>query len=137
MAQAPLPPPPSSGGYPSGGQRPGLVTAAAVLLFIGGGLGVVAGLLFTFAAESFGGSSSGIVVVLGLITLAISALEIYAGVQILALKESGRRLGLILAAVGAALALLALLGGTGQQIISLAINGFVVYALATTKEYFR
>jgi hypothetical protein len=31
----------------------------------------------------------------------------------------------------------ALLSGASQQILSLAINGFVVYALATTKQHFR
>ncbi|HXF73096.1 MAG TPA: hypothetical protein VNO79_10860 [Actinomycetota bacterium] len=123
---------------PSGSPaRPGLVTAAAVLLFIGGGLGALGGLLAVTGGGFVGGGLGGIAIVLGLVMLAVGALEIYAGVQVLALKEQGRMIGLVLAAIGALLSLLQLGAVPGSAIVGLAINGFVIYALVTTASAFH
>jgi hypothetical protein len=132
---------PGSGGAPSGPSgspaRPGIVTAAAVLLFIGGGLGILGGLLGVTGGGFIGGGLGGLAIVLGLVTLAVGALEIYAGVQVLALKEQGRVIGLALAAIGALLSLLQIGAAPGSAIIGLAINGFILYALVTTASAFH
>ena len=134
MGQTPPPPPGAASG---GTTRPSLVTAAAVLLFVGGGFGVLGGLLALFGGGWFGGVLGGAVAVFGIIVLAISALQIWAGVQILNLREAGRILGIVLSAIGALLALGQLGGSAGGGVLSLAINGFVIYALITTQSYFR
>ncbi len=126
-------------GPPSGGSqaRPGIVTAAAVLLFIGGGFGILGGLFAVTGGGFIGGGLGGIAVVFGIIMLAIGALEIYAGVQVLALKEQGRMIGLALAAIGALISLLQIGASPGSAILGLAINGFIVYALWTSASAFR
>lgn len=130
---------PGSFGAPTGGsqERPGIVTAAAVLLFIGGAFGILGGVLGVTGGGFIGGSLGGIAVVFGIIMLAVGALEIYAGVQVLALKEQGRIIGLALAAIGALLSLVQIGASPGSSIIGLAINGFILYALWTTASAFR
>ncbi len=135
MAQTPTTPEmPGGAGSPA---RPQMVTAAAVLLFIGGGLGLLAGLFAVTGGGILGGSLGGLAIVLGLISLAVGGLEIYAGVQVLALKEQGRMLGLVLAGVGALLSLVQIGASPGSSIIGIAINGFIIYALVTNASAFR
>ncbi|HEX2025926.1 MAG TPA: hypothetical protein VHH92_05985 [Actinomycetota bacterium] len=112
--------------------RPPLVTAAAVVLFVAGGLNLI-GALLLFSAAGLGG----IVIVLALLSLVIGAASIYAGVQIMQLREQGRTLGLGIAGVGAILALLAVIQGTVLQIIALLLYAFVIYALVTQASAFR
>jgi hypothetical protein len=114
-----------------------MVTATAVLLFIGGGLGILGGLLAVAGGGILGGSLGGLAVVLGLIWLAVGGLEIYAGVQVLALKEQGRIIGIVLAALGALLSLAQIGASPGSAIIGLAINGFILYALVTNASSFQ
>jgi len=132
---------PGTGGTPAGPSgrpaRPGIVTAAAVLLYVGGGLGALGGLLEVTGGGFLGGAFGGIAIVLGLVMLAVGALEIYAGVQVLALREQGRVIGLALAAIGALLSLLQIGAAPGSAIIGLAINGFILYALVTTASAFH
>jgi hypothetical protein len=125
-------PPPGPPGAPTPGARPGVVTAAGIILIVAGGLGVIFGLL-AFA----GAAVSGLFVVLAIILLAIGAVEIYAGVLVLQLRERGRIIGLVAAGVGALLNVLFLIQGDFSQIIGLALNGFVIWALATNQQYFR
>ena len=128
MSQAPVPPPPGSS---ASSRRPGMVTAAAVLLIIGAIIGVLAGLLLLTAANL-----GGIFVGVALFVLAVSALQLYAGVQILGLKERGRMLGIILAAIGAVLQLASIGRQPATSIISIALSLFVIYALVQNREYF-
>src|SRR5262249_14853750 len=88
----PSPPPPPSYGPSGGPARPGAVTTAAVLLFIVGALNVIGGLILVTAT-----SIGAFYALLGVLSLAIAAAEIYAGVQVMALKERGRILGIVLA----------------------------------------
>src|SRR4051812_16532171 len=83
-------PPPATG--PVRGQRPGPVTAASVLLFVDGGLAIL-GALVLFALSSLGL----IFTLIAILYLVVGALAIYAGVQCLALKASGQRIGIVLA----------------------------------------
>jgi hypothetical protein len=136
MAETPGTPsmPPGPAGSPA---RPQMVTAAAVLLFIGGGLGILAGLLAVTGGGILGGGLGGVAIVFGLFSLAVGGLQIYAGVQVLALKEQGRIIAIVLAAIGLALSLLQIGASPGGAIIGLAINGFIIYALVTNASAFR
>jgi uncharacterized membrane protein HdeD (DUF308 family) len=129
MAQYP-PPPPTAGG-PVRGQRPGTVTTVGVLLIIAGGFAVLAGLL------SFGLSGlSGIFTLFGIIYLPVGALEIYAGIQVLNLKEIGRTLGMIMAAIGAVIGLIFITKGTATSVIGILLDAFIIYTLYSNKQYF-
>lgn len=140
MDQTPPPPPPE---YPSrrpaGGARPGVITAVAVLMFVGGGLSVLAGLLAVggggMLGDAFGGG--GTLAVFGILVLAVGAVQIYAGVQILGLRERGRILGIVIAGLSALLTLPQLGDAAGSAIISLAIDAFIIWALVTNAEVFQ
>ncbi|HEX2032376.1 MAG TPA: hypothetical protein VHL78_13445 [Actinomycetota bacterium] len=120
------------GSYPS--DRPQPVTIAAILLFVAGGLGILGGLLAFGAASLFGG----FIIVLALINIAVGAAAIYAGMQIMALREQGRVLGLVIAGVGALFALVYLIAYQQFiQIIPLLLYGFVGYTLYSNAEHFR
>jgi hypothetical protein len=113
------------------------VTAAAVLLIIGGALGLLGGLLlFTGAGVAAGSGVGGIFVVLGLIFLAVGALELYAGIQVLSLKEVGRKIGVVLAAISGVLSLLSIGRTPGTSIIQIAIDVFIIWALTTNASLF-
>ena len=118
--------------------RPGVVTAAAVLLLVGGGLSILTGILLLSGAGVAAGRGVGSLFrSVGLITLAVGALEVYAGIRVLDLREPGRMLGMILAAVAGFLNLLSLGRAAGGSVIGLAINAFILYALITNAQHFR
>ena len=118
--------------------RPGVVTAAAVLLLVGGGVSILTGiLLLSGAGVAAGRGVGGLFLFVGLITLAVGALEVYAGIKVLDLREPGRMLGIILAAVAGFLNLLSLGRAAGGSVIGLAINAFILYALITNAQHFR
>jgi hypothetical protein len=126
MAQ--YPPPPATG--PVRGQRPGTVTTVGVLLIISGGLGILLGLL------SLGLSGvSGLFTLIGIIFIPVGALEIYAGVQVLNLKEIGRQLGMIMAGISIVLRLIFIVKSP-TSIIGLLLDAFIIYTLYSNKEYF-
>ena len=114
---------------PAGAARPPMVTAAAVLLIIAGALGV----LFSLLLFSVGG----VYVLIAAISLIIAALEIYAGVNVLGLREIGRRIGLVVAGVAILVQLLQITRNPVPAIIGIAINGFVVYALTQHANEFQ
>jgi len=130
MAQQPPPPPPPPGSYGRpGAARPGVITAVAVLLFVGGGFGVLGGLILLGAGGGF--------TALGLVIIAISAVQIYAGVQVLALRERGRKLAIALAAISAVLQLISIGRATGSSIIGIAIDAFIIWACVTNADRFH
>jgi len=101
---------------------------AAVLLFIVGAINVIEGFIL------FGGG--GTIILAAIISLAVGALAIYAGVQIMNLRAQGRVLGLIVAAVGAVFALITIIAGFYGAIIGLIIYGIIIYALVQTASSF-
>lgn len=117
-------------GFPSAPVRPVVVTAAAVLFFLGGAYSAFQGVLVLFGAIGF------LFVVAGLLIL-IGALEIYVGTQVMALRERGRTLGMIVAGVGAVLAILGARGAPATSIVPIAIDGFIIWALGSKKDAFR
>jgi hypothetical protein len=109
--------------------RPPLVTAAGILLIVSGALTALF-TLFLFDA-------AGAAIFYILLSLVVAAITIWAGLQVLQLREQGRVLGLVLAGIGAVFALLALARGTPISVINLALNGFILYALVTSASAFR
>ncbi len=122
-------PPPGPGG-PVRGQRPGTLTAVGVLLIIRGGFSILIGLVALRRS-----SITGIFTVIGILMLPIGALDIYAGVQVLNLREIGRQLGMILAGAGLVLGLI-LLVKFATGVVGVLVDGFVIYALYANRQYF-
>lgn len=129
----PAPPPPGAARA-----RPGVVTAAAVLLIVAGALSVITGLLLLGGAGTVAGTGvSGLFLIVGIISLAVGALEIYAGVQVLGLREIGRKIGVVIAAIGALFSLLSIGRAPASAVIGIAIDAFIIWALTTNAELFR
>jgi hypothetical protein len=110
-----------------------VVTAAAVLLIIGGAFALLGGLILF----GVGGNLGGLFVVLGLVFLAVGALQLYAGIQVLALREQGRKIGIVLAAVAGVLNLLSIAKTPFSSIVGIAIDLFILWALTQNAQYFR
>jgi hypothetical protein len=109
--------------------KPPLVLTAAVLLFVTGALNILGGI----QAIGLGGS---IGLFFGVLGLAVGAASIYAGVQILALKEQGRITGIVVAAIGIGFGVFYIANGYTPSIIGVVLNGFILYALTQTKSSF-
>jgi hypothetical protein len=134
MSERP-PPVPSPPSRPPG-DRPGVVTGAGVLLIIGGILGMLLGILLLGGAGAAGGAGAGgLFTGIGLLSVVVGAVQTYAGVQVLNLREIGRVLGIGIAAVSALFALLSV-GRAPGAILTILIDLFIIYALTQNKEYF-
>ena len=141
---ADMPPPP--GGYtpppppPSGGSaqvRPGVVTAASVLLVIGGALAVLIGILLLGGAGRVAGTGvGGVFAVIAVIELGVGALQIYSGVQVLKLREVGRKIGVVMAGISAFFLLISIGRTPAGNVIGLAIDAFIIWALVTNASLF-
>jgi hypothetical protein len=119
-------------------RRPPVVTTAAVVLLVSAlfyGLGVALLEMAGSSGNKLAGvqlsSSASTVLFLGL-----GAFQAAAGLLVLALRPVGRTLGITLAIVGIALALLGAASDAVNTLLSLALNGFVIYALATSRSSF-
>lgn len=111
-------------------ERPQQVTIAAILLFVAGGLSILGGLFL------LGGG--GALLVYALLALAIGAAAIYAGVQVMALREQGRLIGMGLAALGAILQLVSLITVFNIiTLLALLLYVAIVYLLYTNSQHFR
>jgi hypothetical protein len=120
-------------------RRPGALTGAAWALIVSGALTALVGLVVA--------SSEGSVSTVGLegdtgsifaaVFLAIGGIRILAGVLILRLSGVGRGLGFIVAGIGVIGGLAQLSGAAGSALITLVVDGFVLWALATNGEAFR
>jgi hypothetical protein len=108
--------------------RPAIVTVAAVLIFIVGGLNALAGLILVTA-------SGGLAISLGLLSLAVAAAEIYAGTQVLALREQGRILAIVLAGIGLAFQVLSI-GRASASILGILIHGSIIWILVSNRLAF-
>ena len=146
------PPNPGAGGYgqpyPGGGQYapypggpqanqygrpplPGPVKVSSILLFIGGGFGVLGGLLLLALAGSANSDvgDKGLVIFVGILLLALGALEIYVGVELRRLKRWARTATIVLASIGAVLQIIGLAQGGYTNIVGLAIDVLIIYMM--------
>lgn len=149
------PPPPPRPDLPSWGTtiqtptvgrraRPQLVTAAGVIFIVLGAIGGLAGLVLLLLRQQdlaslgnvgnldLGRAARGI----GLLSLAIGALQVVTGVLVLRLSNAGRILGLVLSVLGLVGALGSLSGRAGAGVIALGLNGLVLYALIAHRDVF-
>ena len=70
------------------------------------------------------------------LTLLIGLAQLVGGVRTMSMKKAGRKLGVLVATLGVALAATALLQGATQQLLGVALNGFVLYALNKERRAF-
>jgi hypothetical protein len=133
-------PAPAYSGGPATGPRPGTVSAAAIIGIIWGALGALVGLLLMFAAFALGAALFGLLL---LVSTALSAVLLVAGVQVL--QGRSPRLLLLLSYVAIGLSVLSLVvssigtdGSLFNGILGVVIPGVIVYLLLQprTKEYY-
>lgn len=145
----PAMPPPVAGG------RPGVITAVAVLQFVAAGFGILFGVLALLGGGILAGADTsqiegvegldiatdaigGLLIVLAVISLVIAAVQIYAGTQVLKLRERGRIISIVLSAISLALMALSLTQGSDASgaVLSIALNGFILWACISNKDAF-
>jgi hypothetical protein len=119
-----------------GATRPTGVTILAILAFIGGTLGILASLAVVLGGavvSTVNGSVGGILLLLGLATLALSVVEIALGYGFWALHAWAWQLGYILMALNVIVSLVSLLFGGSffSLVISVVIAGVIAYYLDT------
>lgn len=163
MTDASAPPPPAASppAPPPAAvhERPGIVTAAGVTLIVLGSLTLLVSLilligvgLFAGAAGSipeseipagmsgFFGAFAGAIFVIMLIVAGFGVLQLVSGIQALGGRSWARIAGIVVAAIAGLFALLGLAGSEGGgvifNLILVAANGFVVWALATAGPWF-
>jgi hypothetical protein len=115
-------PPPPPGSY--GQAVPSQVTTAAVLLFISGGFAILGGLIVVALA-----SVAAVFVVFGVILLVIGAIDIWIGVALRRLRPWARTAAIVLAAIGAVLAVINLIGRGYTSVVGLALDLIIIYLL--------
>ena len=118
-------------------RRPAAVTIAGVLLIVAGGFAALAGLLIVLTGdgatiEGFGAGEPTLAMVLALV---LAVLEIVSGLLVLRVTPAGRTLGMVVAGIGIVGGLIAI--ASPQGVVTVAIFGFVVFALVTNPDAFR
>lgn len=144
-----MPPPPARQGSleawehvidvpaPAAPRRPAVVTVAGTLLIVAGAFAALAGALILMTGdgatiEGVGGGSSTVAVAA---SLALACLEIGSGLFVLRCAPIGRTLGIVVAGLGIVGGVAAI--GTPRGIVTIAIFGFVVFALVKNADAFR
>ncbi len=124
-------------------RRPPVLTTAGVALLVlailHGTVGALGLSLGTSPASSHplpAVTATGLTATIGILLLALAALELVAGVLVLRLNGMGRILGLILAGVELLQGLRIVGDGQGTAIFAVAVACFLIYALATTGDVF-
>ena len=117
------------------GHRTAILITAAVVLFAGALFAVLyVVLLLPFASSEKGSSVSGALVVF---LLVYGSLQAVAGVLVLLLRQSGRWLGIVLAVVGIGLGIARASSTPASGLVTILLNAFVIYALASSGPAFR
>jgi hypothetical protein len=114
------------------------VTASAVLLLISGAFSVLAGVAILAWGDDLkiDEATRQLLSIVGVVSFAIGGLQGLTGVLILLQIRAGRTLGLVLAALGVASALLTFGRGGTSGLIGLALNGLILYALSVHGDAF-
>lgn len=129
----------SSGPPANAGQRPGMVTAAGVIGIVWGGLGLLFGLLGLAVAFSLLGGVYGLLV---LISVAVAAVLLWAGIQVIQGKSP--RLLLLISYVAIAVNLVTMIWAATQGLsifaglLGFILPGVVVFLLLNpqSKQYY-
>lgn len=118
-------------------RRPAAVTIAGVLLIVAGAFAALAGLLILLTGdgatiEGFGAGEPTLAMVVALV---LTMLEIVSGLLVLRVTPAGRTLGIVVAGIGIVGGLVAIT--SPQGVVTVAIFGFVAFALVTNPDAFR
>lgn len=135
--------------------RPGIVTAAGITLMVLGVLTLLLGLILLLGAALFAGASgpvndelpgmggffgafAGIIFVFVIIVAGFGVLQLISGIKAMAGRSWARITGIVVAAIAGVMALAGIGNGDGAVInlVLVAANAFVIYALATTGAWF-
>lgn len=116
-------------------RRRGAVTAAGVLLLVSAGFSFLGALILLTSGATPTVTGLGSARAFAAVLAIVGGLHLLAGVFVLARSNGGRILAIVLASLNAVGALSQLRSATG--FVSLAISGFVVYALVTNGDAFR
>lgn len=122
-------------------RRPSVLTTAAIALIA---LAVLNGSLAALAFWAQGSTGSPIArdagvqltTTIAVVALIMGALQFIAAVLILRIVNAGRVLGLILAGIAMVQAIITVVDGRGTAMVAVAVNLYLVYALATTGDVF-
>jgi hypothetical protein len=117
--------------------RPGAVTTAAVLLLVSAAFSILGGLVlmgYRGGAEGLFGTMS--TRTLAVCLIVIGMLDSLAGVLVLRQHRGGRVFAMMLAGVGVVGAIAQFSRGPSSAMVSLAIHGFILYALAVNGRAF-
>jgi hypothetical protein len=116
-------------------RRPGVVTTAGVLLLVSSGFSFLGALVLLGSGARPSLDGLGSARGFGAALVIAGALNLLAGVLVLARSNAGRILAITLASIGMIGALTQLGSSTG--FVSLAIDGFIVFALVINADAFR
>jgi len=113
--------------------RHAVVTIAGVLLILAGAFAGVGGLLILLAGDDarIEGVAAGVSTY---VALALAGLEVLSGLLVLRRSPTGRMLGIVVAGLGIAGGLATV--GSPPGIVTIAIFGFVVFALVRSADAF-
>ena len=118
-------------------RRPAVITVAGAMLIVAGGFAALAGLLILMTGDgaTIEGVGDGTSTIAVIVSSALACLEIGSGVLVLRCTPVGRTIGIIVAALGIAGGLAA--AGSPRGMMTIAIFGFVLFALVWNAEAFR
>ena len=110
----------------------GLLAIFAILMFVGSAF--LGGLLATLGSEMLTALGATIFIVLGVVFLLFAVLYFFLGRGLWKLQNWARIVGGILSALAVLSGIMSLIQGTWSVIVSLAINGFIVWYLFFNQE---
>jgi hypothetical protein len=114
------------------------ITAAGVVLLLAG---VFAALVFVFVLSTnhadTGKTEGQLTQGAALVFLSLAAINLVAATLVLRLRPNGRTIGLIAAAIGIVIGLASLGSSPSRGLLTLVLDGFVVWVLLTEGDAFR
>lgn len=126
------------------------MTFVAVMQFIGAGFALLGGLFAMLAGSviaaafesglgEFGDLIAGLIVVVGIVLIGLGVLAIFVGIGLLKGRGWARITAIVLTILSAAFSLISLISGDFTSIVSLALDGLMLYALFNpqTKAWFE
>jgi hypothetical protein len=123
---------------PAGNRRSSRITAAGIVLLLTGILAVV-GLAIVLSTNhpDTGRTEGRLTFGAALVFFSLAAINLIAATLVLRLRPNGRTIGLIAAGIGIVVGLGSLGASPSRGLLTLALDGFVVWVLLTEGDAFR
>ncbi|MDP9297510.1 MAG: hypothetical protein M3O98_02410 [Actinomycetota bacterium] len=122
---------------PAPRRRSTLITAAGVVLLLTGVLAVLGFIIVLSTNQANAAGATGqLTRGAAFVFFALAAMNLLAAALVLRLRPNGRTIGLIAAAVGIVIGLGSLRSSPGRGLLTLALDGFVAWVLATEADAF-